>query len=90
MEYADRKEHGHLFKWDTEEGCWETSAGKKVRVIPPAEGSTTWRVQVSSTGFKREVTKEEGGEKKAFLLADIYSKQQAVAPRPRSASSLPK
>jgi hypothetical protein len=71
---GDRTEYGHDFRWYERPGCWHTTAGKAVVVVPPTKPHESWLIIIPDDDTVEEFEGHEA-EKRAFCLADGYRRQ---------------
>lgn len=71
---CDRREFGHVFCWYERPGCWHSTSGQSVMVVPPQVSSESWLVIVPNNDSVEEIAGHEA-EKRAFASAEVYTRQ---------------
>lgn len=77
MKKTDRMMYGHKFIYVAELDCWRSSSGKTVLVFPPSphkKAVNSWWVIIPEHREERQI-KGRGAEKRAFVVAEVYTRQ---------------
>ncbi len=82
----DRIENGHLFKWCCRPGCWHSTSGQPVMVVPPETGygffKGLWTVVVPLKDPAPYMISMLGGddeESRAFATAETFIHEQPLS-----------
>jgi hypothetical protein len=72
--FGVRTEFGHTFDWYEGPGCWHSTSGQHVVVVPPHAQHQSWLVIVPDIRSVEEIT-GRSAEARAFIIAETYTRQ---------------
>ena len=75
---GDRVEYGHLFRWYERPGCWHSTDGQHVIVVPPQVSQQSWLVIVPDNDSVEEIEGHRA-EARSFVIAETYIRQMRSA-----------
>ncbi len=77
---GNRKEFGHQFVWLKRPGCWCSTSGQSVMVVPPSDvGSREPWLCIVPGQIRVEEFIGHQAEQRAFSVAEAYTRQLAAA-----------